>query len=235
MTTEIAVITGATRGIGRETARQLGARGFRLIITGTRQERADAAVSALAGEGYTVAGHALDQGDDASVEAFTTWLKGQTDAIDVLINCAGIYPEKDAPEGGSVLAGSASAVLDTFNVNTFGPWRLTRALAPMIRDNGRIINVSSSMASLSRMAGGSFGYRASKTALNALTRLTAMELADRGIMVNSIDPGWVKTDMGGPAANLEPEESAEGLVWAATLEPGGPSGGYYFQGETQSW
>ena len=235
MTSEIAVVTGATRGIGYETARQLAEKGFQLIIAGTTKAGVNAAVKSLSASGASVRGHVLDQGKDKSVHAFAKWLADQTDHIDVLVNCAGIYPEKTDPAGGSVLSGDAKAVLDTFNVNTFGPWRLTRALAPMIADNGRIINVSSSMASLSRMASGAFGYRASKTALNALTRLTAMELQDRGIMVNAIDPGWVKTDMGGPSANLEPQESAKGLVWAATLPPGGPTGGYFFNGEPQTW
>lgn len=235
MTSKVAVITGATRGIGQATARKLANLGYDVILTGTTKPGVEAAIAEATAEGASARGHVLDQGKDRSVTAFAKWLAKQTDHIDVLINCAGIYPEKTDAAGGSVLAGNAQAMLDTFNVNTFGPWRVIRALGPMIADNGRIINVSSSMASLERMSGGSFGYRASKTALNALTRLAAMELADRGIMVNAIDPGWVKTDMGGPSANLDPDTSAEGLIWAATLPPGGPSGGYFFNGEPQSW
>ena len=233
MTIETAVITGATRGIGLETARQLGKLGYRLFITGTSKDGIARTVERLKVEGYDVAGKDLDQGKKGSVNNFAKWLAKQTDGIDVLINCAGIYPEKD--KDGSVLTGDEQAMLDSFNVNTFGPWRLTRALAPMINDDGRIVNVSSIMASLTHMNSGSFGYRASKTALNTLTRLTAMELADRGIMVNTLHPGWVKTDMGGPNADIEAEDSARGLVWAATLPPGGPSGLFFWDGKPLEW
>jgi NAD(P)-dependent dehydrogenase (short-subunit alcohol dehydrogenase family) len=120
-------------------------------------------------------------------------------------------------------------------VNTIGPWRLCKAIAPLLTQNSRVVNVSSGMGALTDMGSGYFGYRASKAALNVLTRTLAQELGPRGIMVNSVCPGWVKTDMGGPNANRSLEQGASGIVWAATLAPGGPSGGFFRDGQPIGW
>ena len=229
---QTAVITGASRGIGFETARQLGDKGYRLLLAATRQPGLDKAISDLRNNGYAASGHVLDQGDAGSVEAYAAWVRQQVENIDVLVNCAGIYPEK---ANNSLLSADTAAVLDTFNVNTLGPWRLIRAFANMINENGRIVNVSSEMASLTGMQAGSFGYRASKTALNALTRVAALELAGRRILVNSADPGWVRTDMGGASAPRNVQQGAAGIVWAATLPAGGPTGGYFCDGQPLDW
>jgi NAD(P)-dependent dehydrogenase (short-subunit alcohol dehydrogenase family) len=107
----------------------------------------------------------------------------------------------------------------------------------MMRRNGygRIVNVSTGLASLEDMGGGSPGYRVSKTALNVLTRILASELRGSGILVNAVNPGWVQTDMGGAGATRTVEEGAEALVWAVTLPNNGPNGGFFRDREPVAW
>ncbi len=112
---------------------------------------------------------------------------------------------------------------------------MNRKLHVLVRDNGRIVNVSSQMASLAKMQSNYFGYRASKASINVLSKLLATELAHRGIMVNAVDPGWVRTDMGGPHAERSVKQGANSLLWAATLEPGGPSSDFYRDSKPPDW
>ena len=121
--------------------------------------------------------------------------------------------------------------------NVFGPVQLCLALVPMMKVNnyGRLVNVSSGMGQLSDMNGGYPGYRISKTALNALTRILADELRDANILVNSVCPGWVKTDMGGPDAPRTPNQGANTIVWLATLPDGGPTGGFFRDRQQIDW
>lgn len=134
-----------------------------------------------------------------------------------------------------MLGADEDEVLATMRINALGPWRTVRALASLMSNGGRIVNVSSGMASLTDMGSNYFGYRASKTMLNVLTRVLAQELKPKGIMVNSVCPGWVSTDMGGPSATRSLGEGAAGIVWAATLPPDGPSGGFFRDGKALPW
>jgi NAD(P)-dependent dehydrogenase (short-subunit alcohol dehydrogenase family) len=226
----VAVITGASRGLGLETARQLGRLGYRVLMAAHHAERLKGAAATLANEGLAVAARRLDVVRQSSVDGFARWALAEAPAIDVLVNCAGAWLEEGGPEASTVLGADARAVRRTFDVNTFGPWMLSRALASAIRPGGRIVNVTSGMGSLTGMGSGMYGYRASKAALNVLTVTLAHELRPRGIMVNSVCPGWVKTDMGGPDATRSIPEGAAGIVWAATLPPGGPTGGNFRDG-----
>jgi NAD(P)-dependent dehydrogenase (short-subunit alcohol dehydrogenase family) len=229
----VAVITGGSRGLGLETARQLGEQDYRVLLGATDGKRLKAEVAGLVARGIAAEGKTLDVTKDASVQRFATWAASKAPAIDVLVNAAGVLPEGNGNT--TVLGADADAVRLTIEVNTFGPWRLIRALASAIVTNGRIVNVTSGMGSLTDMGSDYFGYRASKAALNVLTKLTAKELSSRGIMVNSVCPGWVRTDMGGPGATRSVEEGARGIVWAATLPPGGPSGGNFRDGKPIAW
>jgi len=227
----VAVVTGASRGLGFESARKLGRLGYRVLLAASTTERLKAAAATLTGEGLDVAARRLDIARQASVDAFAKWALRQAPAIDVLVNCAGVWLEEGEPGAETVLGADAGAVRRTFAVNTFGPWMLVRALAHAIAPAGRIVNVTSGMGSLTGMGRDRYGYRASKAALNVLTVTLAHELGTRGIMVNSACPGWVRTDMGGPQATRSIAEGVSGIVWAATLPPGGPSGGNFRDGQ----
>jgi len=176
-------------------------------------------------------------GSARSIAAFGKWA-AKLGPIDVLVNGAGILPESSRHHGGkgaTVLGTGDQEVVETIAVNAIGPWRLCKAIAPFLAPHARIVNVSSGMGGLAEMGNGYFGYRASKAALNVLTRTLSRELADRGIMVNSVCPGWVKTDMGGPAAPRDVAQGAAGIVWAATLPQGGPSNGFFRDGHPIAW
>lgn len=232
----VAVITGGSRGLGLETARQLAKQGYHVVIASRDAKRLEAAAQTLLDTGASTDGHVLDQGQAESIKIFAKWMKDHVKKIDALINCAGVSLEGDEPQNDvSVLGAGENDVIDTININAIGPWRLTRALAPLLAGNARVVNVSSGMGGIGEMGSGYFGYRASKAMLNVLTRTLAPELKSRGIMVNSVCPGWVKTDMGGPNATRSLEKGAAGIVWAATLPPGGPSNGFFRDGRPIAW
>ena len=232
----IAVVTGAYRGLGLETCRQLAERGYRVVLTARREAEGQAAAARLADRGLDVRFRPLDVTDTPSVQRLRHNLKDEFGRIDCLVNNAGIFPD---PAPGSEAASILQADLDTVRLgletNTLGALRVCQALIPLMEGNGRVVNVSSGMGQLSEMNGCCPGYRLSKTALNAITRILADELLGTGVKVNTICPGWVRTDMGGSNATLTVEEGARGIVWAATLPDDGPSGGFFRHGEPIDW
>jgi len=235
--TPLAIITGGSRGLGYETARQLGGLGYRLAIAAKDKRRLSAAAASLKQHGYDAHPKTVDMSSLRSITSFGTWAKS-LGLVDVLVNAAGILPEERGTYSGKgtiVLRAGDAEVVNTIMVNAIGPWRLVKFIAPLLAQNARIVNVSSGLGALSDMGSGYFGYRASKAALNVLTRTLARELHSRGIMVNSVCPGWVKTDMGGAGAPRSLEQGVSGIVWAATLAPGGPSGGFYRDGRAIDW
>jgi NAD(P)-dependent dehydrogenase (short-subunit alcohol dehydrogenase family) len=237
----VALVTGASRGVGYETARQLGKLGYRLILASRTPERLAAAAQTLRSEGRLVSEKPFDLADAESIDVLSQWIGKEFPPLDALVNCAAIMPEagdaftSESRLTSSVLQTDEPRALDTIDVNMIGTWRLTRAVVPLLARNARIVNVSSSMASLSAMGPGYFGYRVSKVGLNVLTRLLAYELRSRGILVNCVSPGWVKTSMGGPGATRDVAEGAAGVVWAATLPPDGPSGSFFQDGKPYPW
>ncbi len=232
----IAVVTGAYRGLGLETCRQLASRGFQVVLTARRLADGQRAADALAREGMNVVFHPLDVTEEASVQAFADYLRDQFGSIQVLVNNAGIFPDP-APGSGhdSVFAADLATIRRGFETNTLSALRLCQLLIPLMQGQGRVVNVSSGMGQLNDMNGGCPAYRLSKTALNAVTRIFADELRGTGVKVNSVCPGWVRTDMGGDAAPLEVTEGVQGIVWAATLPEDGPSGGFFRHGEPIPW
>lgn len=237
MRTPLAIITGGSRGLGFETARQLGGLGYRLVIAAKDKKRLAAAAASLKKHGYDVHPKIVDMASARSIAAFGKWA-ATLGPVDALVNAAGILPETSGAysgKGATVLGAGDKEVTDTITVNILGPWRLVKVIAPLLAQNARVVNVSSGMGAFSEMGSGYFGYRASKAALNVLTRTLAQELSARGIMVNSVCPGWVKTDMGGPNASRSVEQGASGIVWAATLAPGGPSNGFFRDGQPIGW
>lgn len=239
----LALITGGSGGLGFETARQLGRLGYRIFIASRTQARLEKAALALRAEGCLVTAHAFDMQDTASIQALVEEVKKKEVPIDVLINCAGVMYEAgkgrdvqtDIGSTASVLRSDEKNVTDTIAINMIGTWNVTRALAPHLARGARIVNVSSSMASLGEMGPGYYGYRASKAGINVFTRTLAYEVRPRGILVNSVCPGWVKTNMGGPGATRDVADGAAGIVWAATLPPDGPTGGFFRDGQAIPW
>jgi NAD(P)-dependent dehydrogenase (short-subunit alcohol dehydrogenase family) len=174
--------------------------------------------------------------DEDSVQQLADFVRGRYGRLDVLVNNAGIFPDPAPWDGSSsVFDADMESVKAGFETNTLGPLRLCQTLIPLMEEQGRVVNVSSGMGQLSEMNGCCPAYRLSKTALNAVTRIFYDELKDTGIKVNSVCPGWVRTEMGGEEAPLSIEEGAKGIVWAATLPADGPSGGFFRHGEVIPW
>jgi len=232
----VAVVTGAYRGLGLETCRQLAAKGHTVILTARREREGEAAAAALRGEGLEVRFFPLDVRDEASILRLAEFVRGTFGRLDVLVNNAGIFPDPGPGSGrDSIFDASPEAVRLAMETNSLAPLRLCQVLIPLMGGRGRVVNVSSGMGQLSDMNGCCPAYRLSKVALNALTRIFADELKDTGVKVNSVCPGWVRTDMGGPQAPLPVEEGARGIVWAAMLPEDGPSGGFFRHGEPIPW
>jgi NAD(P)-dependent dehydrogenase (short-subunit alcohol dehydrogenase family) len=219
----VALVSGASRGIGAEIARELAADHGFLVFAGARNPD-----DVATGDGIEPL--RLDVTDQATVDAARERIESEASRLDALVNNAGIYGDP---------IGAADYDLDraheVLEVNTFGPWRLIEALLPLMRasDAPRIVNVSSGAGQLSDMNGGRAAYRVSKAALNALTRTLASD--ERGIKVNTMCPGWVRTDMGGSAAPRSVADGADTAVWLATLDDDGPTGGFFRDRKPIPW
>ena len=225
----VALVTGANRGMGLEIVRQLSRLGLIAVLAARDLEKGKVAAATLAAEEYDVPIVALDVTDADSIRAAVAEVRGLFGRIDVLVNNAAILKEGLLSEDTSVLDVSGDLVNQTFLTNTVGPLRMIQATVPGMRERGygRIVNLSSGAGQLAEMGGGFPAYRLSKSALNALTRITAAELGAHEIKVNSVCPGWVRTDMGGPHATRTVEHGAETAVWLATLPEDGPTGGFF--------
>jgi NAD(P)-dependent dehydrogenase (short-subunit alcohol dehydrogenase family) len=226
----VALVTGANRGIGKEVARQLAELTYEILLGGRDEAKATAAAQELSeSTGGAVRAVTLDVADPASIEAVAEQVADEQGRLDVLVNNAGVGTDF----GVSGTAPDFDAVQRALDTNFFGAYRLTVALLGPLRQSGhpRIVNVSSGMGGVAEMGGWSPGYRVSKAAMNAMTRILATELKDEGILVNSACPGFVKTDMGGPmGATKSVEDGAKGIVWLATLPDDGPTGGFFRDG-----
>jgi NAD(P)-dependent dehydrogenase (short-subunit alcohol dehydrogenase family) len=225
---ETALITGASRGIGRRVAERLADDGMRVLLAVRRIESAPRLPSSEA--------LPLDIASPSSIATLVKELTARGERLDVLVNNAGVY---EAPRR------------EIWNVNVRGPWLLTRGLTPLLESDARVVMVTSGLAQgaadaalQKRLAaidveGDGFGkladdapggYGASKAALNRLAELFAKELAPRGIKVNAISPGWVRTAMGGPGAPRSIDQGAASVLWGARLGANGPSGGFFEDG-----
>jgi NAD(P)-dependent dehydrogenase (short-subunit alcohol dehydrogenase family) len=228
----VVVVTGGNRGIGFEIARQLVGRGARVVLTARSPEAGADAVSRLAAQNLSVEFHPLDVTEPPGIFALRDLLERTFGRLDVLVNNAGIMSKADAA-GLEVTLATVRATLET---NALAPLRLSQTLVPLLKRSSapRIVNVSSGMGALSSMEGGYAAYRISKTALNAVTRILAAEL--RGaVAVNSVCPGWVKTDMGGANAERDVAQGADGAVWLALDAPQDLSGCFVRDREVIPW
>ena len=228
--TSVALVTGSTRGIGHEVARQLAAHDYQIIVTG---RDADDAAKAAAKIGKNAVAHALDTGNAKSIATIARFIESEFRRLDVLVNNAGILLD----EGKSIVDVEPEEFEQTWRVNTLGPFLLTRRLAPLLRKSGhgRVVNVSSGAGQLSSMSSYAPSYSTSKAALNAITILFASALRPDGVLVNCVDPGWVRTDMGGRGAPRGVAQGAETIVWLATLPDNGPTGGFFHDRKKIAW
>ncbi|MBI5460847.1 MAG: SDR family oxidoreductase [Gammaproteobacteria bacterium] len=237
-TPKIAVVTGANRGLGLETCRQLARLGLTVVLTSRDPHKGETAAASLRDAGLDVRYHPLDVTDPQSIRRLANHVEAEFGRLDVLVNNAGVFLDPlDAPDAdaASVFRADLETVRRSMDTNVYGPLLLCQALVPLMQGRGRIVNLSSGMGQLSDMNGCCPGYRFSKVALNALTRMLADELQATRIKVNSVCPGWVRTDMGGPNANRPVEEGADTIVWLATLPDDGPSGGFFRDRQAIPW
>jgi len=218
----VALVSGANRGIGREVVRQLAGKGIAVILGSRSEEKGLKAAEGIDGDVHV---RRLDVTDEKGIATLAREVEEEFGRLDILVNNAGIAIDR----GQRGVDADLDVVRETLEMNLFGAWRLCEAFIPLMQRNGygRIVNVSSGMGALTDMGSGSPAYRISKTSLNALTRILASELRGSGILVNSVCPGWVRTDMGGSSASRSVEEGADTPVWAATLPNNGPTGGFF--------
>jgi|SRR5579884_4223737 len=212
------VVTGANRGLGLEFTRQLLAAGDEVVAAARQPKNAAELNKLLATSGGRGTVVRLDVGDPAEVAAAALEIGERFDAVDLLVNNAGIWSATAGPErasAGPLAELRPEPVLEVLRVNAVGPILVTQALAPRLAAAGRatVVNLSSGLGSMERAtARGNIAYGMSKAALNMLTRHLAAELRAQGTIVVALSPGWVATDMGGPGAALGPPESVQGML-----------------------
>jgi NAD(P)-dependent dehydrogenase (short-subunit alcohol dehydrogenase family) len=216
-----ALVTGANRGLGLEVTRQLAARGHTVLAAARDPE----AVPQIEGDVRPVRLDVTDQRDVAAVQR-------ELEGLDMLVNNAAIHYDTWQ----RALTADLDVVREALETNTLGPWRLALAFSELLRKSphGRLVNVSSGAGQLTGMGDAHPAYSISKAALNALTLMLAQALRRDRVLVNAVCPGWVATDMGGPGGRPL-TEGAAGIVWAATLPDGGPTGGFFRDGRRIDW
>ena len=227
-----ALVTGANRGIGLEVCRQLAAKRYRVILTARDRGNGERAAATLRTDGEVIAA-TLDVTDGQSIRALAADLDRGGIAVDVLVNNAAVLIGESRP----VLQTTVDDLRDTFETNLFGAVAVSAAFVPgmIARGYGRVVNVSSQAGQLSSMSTYAPAYSMSKSALNAFTCQLAAATRGRGVLVNSACPGWVRTDMGGPAATRSVAEGADTIVWLATLPATGPTGGFFRDRRAIDW
>lgn len=243
-TRKIALVTGATRGIGKEAAAQLAARGMTVLVAGRNIEQAAKVAETLRSAGHSAHALKLDFAQPADIVDAVAQIGEKFGRLDILVNNAGVQLEGDWGQNNAASV-SQKELRETFAVNLFAQIELTQAVLPLLRksDDAQILNVSSILGSLQTHADTSspwgavkpFAYNASKAALNLYTISLAQALAEEGIKVTSVHPGWVKTDLGTDAAPLTITEGAQTITELATGQYGQESGGFYHLGEMQPW
>jgi NAD(P)-dependent dehydrogenase (short-subunit alcohol dehydrogenase family) len=240
-TPKIALVTGANKGIGLETSRQLAKLGFIVLMAARDESRGKEAAAQVAKEGGQEQFLKLDTANAADRAAAAGWITEKYGRLDVLINNAAVNLDREF----KTTTVSEDILRKTFDTNFFAVIALTQKLLPLLAKSeaGRIVNLSSNLGSLTQHSDPRSqiynvklpAYDFSKTALNAFTVHLAHELKDTPIKVNSAHPGWVKTDMGGAGAPTQLIDGAKTSVQLATLPANGPTGGFFHLGERLPW
>jgi NAD(P)-dependent dehydrogenase (short-subunit alcohol dehydrogenase family) len=228
----VALVTGGNRGIGLEVCRQLAGRGYTVVLGSRDVEKGRRAATTIAGNRGRVLAWQLDVTSAGDIERARARADEELGRLDALINnAAALYDTWQR-----VTDADLDQVRAAFENNTLGPWRMVGAFLPLLRRSAhpRVVNVSSESGSLASMANETPAYNISKVALNAVTRMLALELRSDGILVNSVCPGWVATEMGGHGGRPV-ADGAAGIVWAATLPDNGPTGQFLRDGHPLPW
>ncbi len=228
----IALVTGANRGIGRQVAIDLADAGAFVIVAARNESEGSSIRETILKRGGRAEHFALDVSKEKSLYELKDFIDGSYGRLDILVNNAGIFLDK-----GEFVNTTLEELNATFQTNVAGPLRLIQLFLPgMIQNNfGRIVNVSSGLGQLSDMGTGYPAYRISKTSINAITKIASQETIGKNIKVNSVCPGWVKTDMGGPNASRTVEKGAETIVWASLLPDDGPTGKFFRDKKEIEW
>ena len=232
-----ALVTGANKGIGFEICRQLAQKNIHVIMGCRDQAKGEDAVKQHTSEGLSAELAIINVTEDASIQAAVKQIIKAHNRIDILVNNAGILI--DWQDGALTI--KIDQLRQTLETNFYGALRMIQAVLPHMQESGygRIVNLSSTMGSLSynSSGGGSSApaYRLSKTALNGLTAIFANDLTGSDIKINSVCPGWVRTDMGGSSASRSVEQGADTAVWLATLPKDGPNGGFFKDRQSREW
>jgi NAD(P)-dependent dehydrogenase (short-subunit alcohol dehydrogenase family) len=229
----IALITGANRGIGLETAQQLARRGFHVVVASRNPQDGQRTAETISAAGGRAAFLPLDVSRSESVWAAGREFAGIAEHLDVLINNAGVYPD----EGLTISSVSRDRLDQTLQTNTFGPLEVTQAFLPFLRKGteARIINLSSGYGQLDGLSPNAPSYCLSKLALNGVTIMLVQALKPDRIAVNSMCPGWVRTEMGGPKASRSIEEGADTAVWLAAEAPHELTGKFFRDRQEIPW
>ena len=240
MSAQVALITGAARGIGFEVVRQLAERGMTVMLTARDEKKGQGAARELTGGGLNVHFLWLDIADPTSVQEAASQVDEAYGKLDVLVNNAAAYADWSETASSADLAHTQ----EVMNTNLFGAWRTVQAFLPLLKksEHARVVNVSSGAGSHGEPQFGLASsptvasYGVSKAALNALTVKLAAELREQGVLVNAVDPGLTATAPGMEEMGARPvPKGAASVVWAATLSKGGPTGGFYRDGKPLPW
>lgn len=213
---KIALVTGTNRGIGLEISKQLAVKGITVIMTARNMHVGRPVVNEIRQQWKHVWYHQLDVTDEKSIQDLFEYVNSRWEKLDILINNAGIFLDDQK----LLIDLDLDTMRSTMETNVYGPLKLIQVMLPLLKksDDARIINISSTMGQFSSLGETGGAYRISKAALNVLTVILAAELSSSGIKVNSVHPGWVRTDMGGPSAPKSVEQGADTAVWLATAD-----------------
>lgn len=238
---KIVLITGGNKGIGFETARQLGNMGYEILIGARSENKGHEAITLLEKEKIKAKTVVLDVTNPSSVLSAAEWIEQEYGLLDILINNAGVFFEENT----SPVELELSVLKNTYETNVFGVFSVTKAMLPLLRNSsaGRIVNLSSALGSLTLNSdstsefynANSLAYNSSKSAVNALTVSFAKELSDSPIKINSVCPGFTATDLNGNTGYRSVEQAASTVVELATITSDGPTGGFFDEHGVVAW
>ncbi|MEZ5925180.1 MAG: SDR family NAD(P)-dependent oxidoreductase [Hyphomicrobiaceae bacterium] len=226
----VAIVTGGNRGMGLETCRQLGALGYHVVLLARDRDLGERAAQSLRAEGHAIEAFKCDLTRTDDIALFLSHLNRRGTRVDVLVNNAGQYLEyagRDVDQRVSALTAQTSVVRAILDSNLLGPFTLTQGILQIMKRQayGRVVSLSSAMGQLSDMGGGAPGYRLACVGISAMTKFFAEELKGTDVLINCVDPGWVRTHS--PEATRSIEDGVVTTIWLATLPTGGPTGQFF--------